>query len=157
NEYAVSDKLVLLGASAGGHLALLQAYKYATPVKIKAVIDFFGPADLAEMYNNPASIFAPPALLATVIGATPTSNPAIYQQSSPINFVTAQSPPTIILQGGVDPLVAPTQSLSLKTKLDAMGVVNQYVFYPTETHGWSGANLTHSFNAIQTFLSANVN
>ncbi len=40
NEYKISDKIVLAGASAGGHLALLHAYKHTTPVKIKAVVDF---------------------------------------------------------------------------------------------------------------------
>ena len=64
----ISDKFVLLGASAGGHLSLLHAYKYTTPVKIKAVVDFFGPTDLVDMYNNPASIFAPPAAIAAVVG-----------------------------------------------------------------------------------------
>jgi acetyl esterase/lipase len=52
-EYIISDKFVLLGASAGGHLALLQGYKHTAPVKVKAIIDFFGPADLTELYNNP--------------------------------------------------------------------------------------------------------
>src|SRR5258705_7147659 len=42
SEYIISDKFVLLGTSAGGHLSLLQAYKYSTPVKIKAIVDFFG-------------------------------------------------------------------------------------------------------------------
>jgi len=156
-DYTISDKFVLLGASAGGHLSLLQAYKYTSPVKIKAVVDFFGPTDLTDMYNNPASIFAPPAALAAVIGATPLTNPTIYIQSSPITFVTAQSPPTIILQGGIDPLVAPSQAVALKTKLQAMGVINQYVFYPTETHGWTGASLSDSFDKIALFLAANVN
>jgi acetyl esterase/lipase len=157
NDYGISDKFVLLGASAGGHLSLLQAYKYSTPVKIKAVVDFFGPTDLVDMYNNPASIFAPPAALAAVIGATPSTNLTLYQQSSPINFVTAQSPSTIILQGGVDVLVSPTQSATLNTKLQTFGVVHQYVFYPTENHGWTGANLTDSFDKITAFLNANVN
>ena len=121
------------------------------------MVDFFGPVDLVDMYNNPASIFAPPAALAAVVGATPTSNLTLYQQSSPVNYVTAQSPPTIILQGGVDLLVSPSQSVALKTKLLAMGVINQYVFYPTESHGWLGANLTDSFDKIAQFLAANVN
>jgi acetyl esterase/lipase len=157
NEYIISDKFVLLGTSAGGHLSLLQAYKYSTPVKIKAVVDFFGPADLVDMYNNPASIFAPPGALAAVVGATPTTNLTLYQQSSPINFVTAQSPPTIILQGGVDILVSPSQSATLNNKLQTFGVIHQYVFYPTENHGWTGANLTDSFDKIAAFLNANVN
>lgn len=157
NDYIISDKFVLLGASAGGHLSLLQAYKYQTPVKIKAVVDFFGPTDLVDMYNNPASIFAPPSALAAVVGGTPATNPTMYQQSSPINFVSAQSPPTIILQGGVDILVSPSQSATLSTKLQTFGIVHQYVFYPTENHGWTGANLTDSFDKITAFLNANVN
>ena len=157
NEYSISDKFVLLGASAGGHLSLLQAYKYLTPVKIKAVVDFYGPTDLVDMYNYPASIFAPPAALAAVIGATPSTNLALYQQSSPINFVTAQSPPTIILQGGVDVLVSPSQSATLNNKLQTSGVIHQYVFYPTENHGWTGANLTDSFDKIAVFLNTHVN
>ena len=156
NEYKITDKFVLLGASAGAHLSLLQAYKYSSPVKIKAVVDFFGPADMVEMYNSPASIFAPPSAVAAVVGATPTTNLTLYQQSGPITFVTAQSPPTIILQGGVDVLVSPAQSVALKNKLQVAGVVNQYVLYPTENHGWIGANLTDSFDKIVLFLNANV-
>lgn len=157
NEYAISDKFVLLGNSAGGHLSLLQAYKYSSPVKIKAVVDFYGPTDLVDMYNNPASIFAPPAALAAVVGGTPITNPVMYQQSSPINFVTAQSPPTIILQGGADILVAPSQSSALNNKLQTFGVTKQYVFYPAENHGWVGSTLTDSFDKITAFLNANVN
>lgn len=156
-EYAISDKFVLLGTSAGGHLSLLQAYKYSTPVKIKAVVDFFGPTDLVDLYNNPASVLAPPAAVAAVVGATPTTNLTLYQQSSPINFTVATSPPTIILQGGVDVLVSPVQSATLNTRLQTLGVTHQYVFYPTENHGWTGVNLTDSFDKIAAFLTANVN
>ena len=157
NEYQISNKYILLGASAGSHLALLQSYKYSSPIKVKAVVDFFGPIDLVDMYNYPASASAPPSALVAVIGATPTTNPALYQQSSPITFVNAQSPATIIFQGGADPLVAPSQSLALKNKLQSMGVVHQYFLYPTEKHGWTGAPLTDSFDKIVQFLSANVN
>ncbi len=157
NEYKISDKYVLLGTSAGAHLSLLQANKYTNPVKIKAVVDFFGPTDLVDMYNNPASPFAPPSAVSAVVGATPTNNLTLYQQSSPIIFISAQSPPTIILQGGVDILVSPSQSVSLKNKLQSFSVTHQYVFYSTENHGWVGANLTDSFDKIGIFLAANVN
>ncbi|HEV7620406.1 MAG TPA: alpha/beta hydrolase, partial [Flavisolibacter sp.] len=53
DDYQVNKtKVVLLGASAGAHLALLQAYKYNDP-KISAVVDFFGPSDLISMYTHP--------------------------------------------------------------------------------------------------------
>lgn len=155
-EYKISQKIVLLGGSAGGHLALLHGYKNTTPVKVKAIIDFFGPSDMVELHNHPADPTLVP-VLEILLGGTPASNATMYHQSSPINFVTAQSPPTIILQGGADPLVPVSQSTSLQTKLQTMGVLHQYVFYPAEGHGWVGANLTHSFTAIQAFLAANVN
>lgn len=156
NDYKISDKYVLLGASAGGHLALLQAYKNSTPVKIKAVVDFFGPTDLVDMYNNPTDPLIP-IILAQVVGGTPATKATLYHDSSPINFVTAQSPPTILLHGGVDVVVSYTQSDMLNTALQAAGVTHQYVFYPTENHGWTGANLTDSFDKIAAFLTANVN
>jgi len=154
-EYLVSGKFVLIGASAGGHLALLQGYKYSTPVKPKAIIDFFGPTDLVAFYNNPPNPLVQPTLLA-VTGGTPTTNNTLYTQSSPINFVSGQSPPTMILHGGIDIVVSPSQSVSLDTKLFISGVTHQYVFYPSEGHGWVGANLTDSFNKILAFLAANV-
>ena len=154
NEFKISDKYVLLGVSAGAHLALLQAYKYTSPVKIKAVVDFFGPTDMAAMYNDPASIFAPPSSISQLFnGFTPASNPMVYSQSSPITFANAQAVPTIILHGGADPLVKVTQATTLRDKLVSFNIANQYVFYPTEGHGWSGAPLTDSFNKIQAFLT----
>ena len=154
-EYRISDKFALVGASAGAHLALLQGYKQTNPVKVKAIIDFFGPTDLTEMYNNPTSPLVP-LLLTSVIGGTPTTQPLTYQMSSPLNYVTNQSPSTLILHGGVDIVVSSSQSVLLNNKLTISGVIHQYIFYPTEGHGWVGANLTDSFDKIQAFLAANV-
>ncbi len=153
--YLISKKVVLLGVSAGGQLALLQAYKYDLPVVPKAVISFYGPTDLTDMYNNPSDALIPPAL-AEIVGKTPTQDPAIYKNSSPVNFVSTTSPPTIFFQGGMDSLVKKSQAISLQAKLQSAGVINQYVFYPNEGHGWLGPNLFDSFNKIQSFLSANV-
>ncbi len=155
SNYLVSDKFVAMGASAGGHLALLHAYKYTSPVKIKAVVDFFGPTDMVAMYNdNPGNQLAFQALLS----GTPVTNPAMYQQSSPSTMVTSTVSPTIILQGSADPLVNATrQSDSLKNKLTRAGVINQYVLYPGLGHGgWDAATNTDAFNKIQAFLTANV-
>ena len=155
-ENQVSKTTVLLGASAGAHLALLQAYKYTSTMNVKAVVDFFGPTDLVQAYTGSANSLLP-LLLVQVTGKTPTQDPGIYQQSSPITFVTAQSPPTIILHGGFDIFVSPNQSILLKNKLQATSVINQLIIYPTESHGWIGPNLADSFDNIEAFLKANVN
>ena len=160
--YNISDKISLLGASAGAHLALLQAYKYATP-KIKAVVDLYGPTDMAEMYNNPATSVSSPQLVAGVgfltsgvFGGNPTTHAAAFNASSPIRYVTAQSPPTIMFHGGVDAVVRYQQSTALETKLNQFGVVKQYVFYPSENHAYMGPSLDDTFVKSIAFLNANV-
>ncbi len=157
SSYLISNKWVLLGASAGAHLAMLQAYKYSSPVKPKAVASFFGPSDMAEMYNNPVG--GNPILglaIASVMGGTPVTLPALYASSSPVTYIGPSSSPTILLHGGIDPLVRPAQSTAVQTKLTTAGVANQYVFYPTGGHGdWDAATYTDAFNKIQAFFITN--
>ena len=155
SEYHISQKFVLLGASAGAHMSLLQAYKNADP-KIKAVVDFFGPTDLVALYNtttDPTSLFA----FQILMGGTPATNPTMFQQSSPVNFVTAQSPPTIILHGDIDAIVPIAQSISLKGKLQTAGVINQMITYSGLDHDfWPADKMNDAFDKIATFLKANV-
>jgi acetyl esterase/lipase len=155
SDYLVADKFVMLGASSGAHLALLQGYKYTTP-KAKAIVDLFGPTDMVQMYLDPASA-SPASGIALLMSGTPASNPTLYQSSSPINFVDISSPPTIIFHGGnLDTLVKTNQSVNLRSKLLQKAVINQYYNYPGEGHGWIGANLTDTFDKIVAFLNANV-
>lgn len=150
-EYKYSHKIILLGASAGAHLALLQAYKYDTIGKPLAVISFFGPTDMTALYNTPANPYIP-VLLSQIMGGTPAQNPSIYQQSSPVNFVKAGLAPTLVLQGGADDIVPPAQATLLVNALQAAGVTRQFVLYPSEGHGWTGANLDDSINKVIAFL-----
>ena len=154
-EYAVSKQVILLGASAGAHLALLQAYKYSDPVKVKAVISFFGPVDMADLYNFPITPQIP-FLMQMFIGGTPAANPELYQQASPIFFAGPNSCPTLIFQGGRDQLVNPRQSTMLKARLDSLKVKNDLILYPNEGHGWKGASLRNSFDRVQRFLKETV-
>ncbi len=155
SEYLISNNFVLVGASAGAHLSLLHAYKYAMPVKIKAVVDFFGPTDMNDLYDNPGTV--PQTTIATIVGTTPAINPDLYQRSSPINFATAaEACPTIILQGGADPLVnAERQSGVLRNKLQTAGVPVQYIEYAGKGHGddWGNETFFDAFNKIQAFLT----
>ncbi len=117
-EYMVSDDLVLLGASAGGHLAMLHAYKNDPEGHVRAVVDFFGPFDLAALWNY--SIIQQ-LILYGAAGAFLEDNPSLYASSSPSEYITSGSPPTISLQGGADPLVPPSQTSQLIAGLDAAG------------------------------------
>lgn len=153
--YAISQKIVLLGASSGAHLATLQAYKYATP-KVSAVVDFFGPVDMVDLYNSTTIPFNR-SLIEALMSGTPTTNPLLYQQSSPLNFVTAQSPPTIIFHGDKDEIVPVAQSIALRDKLQSLGVTNQLFIYPNLGHDiWPAPTMTDAFNKTEAFIRSNV-
>ena len=151
--YGVSQDLIVLGASAGAHLALLHSYKNDPNKHVKAVVDFFGPTDLEAIFNQ--GLFQEIALIA-VIGQSYSQDSTMYKQSSPINFVNNQSPPTIALQGGMDDIVIPEQTTTLIDKLNAAGVSNQLITYPDEGHGFTDADNSDALNKILPFLAAHV-
>jgi acetyl esterase/lipase len=151
-EYRISDRYALIGASAGGHLALLNAYKVENGTQAKAVVSFFGPTELKEFYNAPPNIYVQP-LLQEVTGGTPLTKPSIYASSSPLQFVKSGSCPTLILHGGADIVVPPSQSDLLRDRLSLLNVPHQYVFYPGKGHGdWDPATYQDAFQQLQLFL-----
>jgi acetyl esterase/lipase len=154
-EYHFSNKVVLLGASAGAHLALLQGYKNAGSITPKAIISYFGPTDLAYLYNNPGLAYVP-GVLAGIVGSTPALNAAAYASSSPINYVTPKSAPTLLLQGDKDLLVPVAQANLLGEKLKAAGVTYELVVYPNEEHGFTPATMNASILKVISFLQTNV-
>jgi acetyl esterase/lipase len=146
------DSFSLLGFSAGAHLALLQAYKHASP-RINAVVDYFGPTDLVAMYRNPWHPLVPLALQ-MITGTSPEKEKTIFEQSSPAYFVSKNSPPTLILHGGRDVVVNVSQSKLLAEKLKEAGVKHELHIYSTEGHGrWYGKSLVSSFDKIESFLN----
>jgi acetyl esterase/lipase len=155
-EYPISKgKLSLLGFSAGAHLALLQAYKNASP-RINAVIDYFGPTDLVAMYQKPWHPLVPLALQ-MITGTSPQADPSTFEQSSPAHFVSSQSPPTLILHGGKDVVVNVSQSKLLAQKLAENDVAHELHIYPGKGHGrWYGETLVSSFDRIEAFLNRHV-
>ena len=155
-DYRISQKIVLVGASAGAHMALLQAYKYASP-KIKAVVDFFGPTDMADLHNFYSSGSEHQNGLQILMNGSPNTNSFLYEQSSPINYVTSRSSPTIIFHGTMDNVVPIAESIRLSSKLSSFGVVNEIIRYPNVGHEvWSLQIMNESFTRIETFLKANV-
>ena len=156
-EYRINtNKVCLIGASAGAHLALLEAYKNNSLGKIKAIVDLFGPTDLTDLYNNhPFPEIVKPILI-NFLGTTPDTNPTLYFQASPINYVTAQSVPTKIFHGSDDIVVPIGQSYTLKSKLEANNVKVEMTVYTGEGHGWVGNNLTDTYNQSVQFIKENV-
>jgi acetyl esterase/lipase len=155
SEYKFNNaKVVVLGASAGGHLALLQAYKQASP-KVQAVVSMFGPTDITALYNFYPANSVNRTAMQSILGGTPITNAAMFQFSSPINYITAQSPPTLLLHGTADPIVPIDQSTALKTRLEAAGISVKMVTYQNAGHGdWDNVTFGKAYDEIAAFAAS---
>jgi acetyl esterase/lipase len=138
-EWNISDDFIISGASAGGHLALLHAYKNNTS-DLKAAVVFFPPTDLAELYkfNN----FTALGLMA-LLGGNPTTASKNYQDASPISHIDPSDVPTIFFHGDQDTVVPISQSQLLEQKLKSEKVRHQFTVVQGQGHGFTPAtNIT---------------
>jgi acetyl esterase/lipase len=133
-------RLALLGRSAGGQLALLAAYTANEPA-IKGVISVYGPTDLRFGYDHPApkGLLDTRNVLEAYLGGSPAKADDAYFAASPINFVTAGSPPTLLIHGLHDRHVSPEESARLESKLEKASVKHLFLRLPWATHAcdWS--------------------
>jgi acetyl esterase/lipase len=154
-DYDISQNFVYVGISAGAHLALLQGYKHNDVLQPKGIVSFFGPVDLERLYTN--SDQSIPEQLKYIMNATLDVNPNIFFESSPINFVTSKSAPTLMLHGDKDELVPVEQAYMLQHKLEENGVFNKLIVYPGQGHGWTGKDLEDSFLQVEAFIKGLAN
>ena len=126
-----SDKMVLIGGSAGGHLAMMVGYAGDEPMfnkdcsienssGVKVVINLYGPGDLTTPYAK--------GMYQTIdfIGSSYEDNPESYKLASPKTYITPDDPPTLTFHGTIDSLVPISQSDSLDSWLSKAGVPHDY-------------------------------
>jgi len=132
-----TTNFVLLGRSAGGQIALLAAYTLHQK-NIKAVIDFYGVADMVWGYSIPSNplIMDSRTVMSDYVGGRYPQVPQKYVASSPVEFVDKNSPPTLIIHGKNDVLVAYEHSRRLNEKLQKNGIKHFWLKLPWATHGF---------------------
>ena len=127
----IGDHINIMGVSAGAHLALL--YTLSTPnSNISSIIDVVGPTNFADPYYTNNALFQ--ALATSYLGATWVQNAALHQAASPVNYVSATSPPTFMAYAGLDQLVPPTNGTALRDAYQQAGATYEYYTYPNEPH-----------------------
>lgn len=131
-----ATRLVLLGRSAGGQLALLAGYTARDP-SIRGVVSFYAPTDLVYGYEHPADprVFDSTGVLVDYIGGHLIAKQGQYRAASPIAYVSRATPPTLLIHGTPDELVDKEQSRRLARRLAAAGVAHLLIELPWASHG----------------------
>lgn len=136
------NKIVVMGGSAGGHLALMAGLlandnrfdgncKTIQKIKVAAIIDKYGITDVWDWaYGKDV----------TSKSANRWLGDKAHDQSfaaavSPISYVTSKSPPIYIVHGNADPTVPYQQSVDLYKKLQQLKVRSKFVTVDGGLHG----------------------
>jgi len=120
------DRVVLMGHSAGAHIAAFLALNDsylknagARPEGIRGLIGLSGPYALVPNTLSLNTIFAAPYTT---------------RDWQPVKFVTRHAPPTLLFHGLDDGLVLPSHAEELRDALRAAGVPVQVEFFPGRGH-----------------------
>ncbi|WP_321390692.1 alpha/beta hydrolase [Emcibacter sp.] len=111
-----ADRIVVAGASAGGHLALMAAVELNKESKVAAVLSLFSASELTVSQAHEKGKFNAAMLLG------PDASDDAVTAASPYYQVGAGFPPVFVLHGAKDWLIDPVASLRLYEKLNDLGV-----------------------------------
>ncbi len=126
------NRIVLLGRSLQGHLALHAAYRQGA---VRGVVAFYPPSDLKDAYeaSTPIAAYTRSALSA-YLGGSPTQAPAVYDRASAVSLAGAGSPPTLLIHGERDATFSFEQSERLDLRLERAGARHLLVKLPWAIH-----------------------
>jgi len=148
------DRIGIMGSSSGGHLTLLTAAQGRAgqpdspdPVEressvVQAAACFFPPTDFLN-YGGPgingvgAGPLAPLQAAFDPRALNPQERRDLGRDISPIYFVTARLPPTLIIHGDADTVVPLQQSVTFVQRARAAGApAIQLIIRAGKGHGW---------------------
>ncbi len=161
--YHIDPKqLVLCGASAGGHLALLAGLVQNhpgshpcvgnEPVQIQAIINWFGVTEIERVHAHLTQLDRWNYVEGWVGDTSQIAS--ISQRYSPLHYVRADTPPVITLHGDLDSVVPYPQAQSLHQALEKARVKNELVTLQGGKHqGFTPAQFQLCYERIFAFLA----
>lgn len=108
------DAVGAWGYSAGAHLVAMLGTTAGASLRLRAVVTGGLPADLTAWPDSGA--------VRTFLGKSAREDRELSAAASPINHITAATPPFFLYHGAIDTLVEPEQTQRFATALAARGV-----------------------------------
>ena len=154
------NRIGVTGGSAGGHLSLMLGLDSDTGKNderdavmqvdnsVAAVVAYFPPVAFREEESLPVGIVnnvAEEELLSRFPALD--YDPELVPTVSPILFVDANDPPTLLIHGDEDPLVDVTHSYAIKEKFEKEGVESELIVIPGGKHGFGGEDAARANKA----------
>lgn len=127
------NRFALAGVSAGGHLSLLYGHAYDTTGMVKAIASLAGPTNLTDtLFHRYTKNYCIGFVFKRFLGETYRSNPALYEQASPL--FNSGHVPSLFIHGAIDNLVPTSQSLNMYDTLLAHGIATRKVILDNTRH-----------------------
>jgi acetyl esterase/lipase len=157
-----TDKIVVSGDSAGGHLSLMTGILPASagldracygeaPLKVAAIINWYGITDVVDLLDGPNLKSYAVRWLGSQL-----DREAIAKRVSPLTYIRKDLPPILTIHGDADPVVPYSHAVRLHEALDKVGVTNQLLTIPGGLHGhFNREQLIKIYSTIQQFLVKN--
>ena len=145
---ADSQRMVIMGGSAGGYTVLNALIRY--PGRFKAAVCNYGVSNLFTLDLDTHKFEA--HYTKSLVGALPEAA-SRYHDWSPIFHADRISDPLAVFQGSIDVVVPPSQSEEIVAALRQRGVPHLYKLYEGEGHGFrKPETLNDHYLQVERFL-----
>jgi acetyl esterase/lipase len=162
-----SDRLVITGSSAGGHLAALVGVTNGhkelegnlgdyddESSDVQAIVDYYGASNFMSILrqSTPHGLGVRIPALQLLLGAQPEDDPKTAKLASPLYHVDASDPPLLLLHGDQDPQMPINQSHELHGVYKAAGLDVAFEVLHGAAHGGPRFYDDHSTAVVTAFL-----
>ncbi len=159
-----TDRLVVSGNSAGGHLALTTgmlpidsdlgrqcSIRAETPT-VAAIVNWYGITDVGDLLDGENQ----KTYAVEWMGSMP-DRMEIAARVSPLNYVRADLPSIITIHGDADPTVPYAHAVQLHEALNRAEISNQLITVPNGRHGGFPPNeMLRIYDSVFNFLDQNL-